>query len=114
VDYKYKLPQILYKAQQQQQQTPPAFHQTLRIWNLQNLNTLDSTISPYLMKTNSWLLVLDLIESETVLAKTTYIQSSVSYNSMLVFHILKIIYQTNNRLFARKIGCLCQQKEKQL
>jgi len=33
------------------------------------LNTLDSTISPYLMKTNPWLLVLDLIESEAVPAK---------------------------------------------
>jgi len=36
---------------------------------LQSLNTLDSTISPYLMKTNPWLLVLDLIESEAVSAR---------------------------------------------
>jgi len=53
----------------QQQQAHPTFHQTQRIWILQSLNTLDSTISPYLMKTNPWLLVLDLIESEAVPAK---------------------------------------------
>jgi len=53
----------------QQQQAHPAFHQTSRVWILQSLNTLDSTISPYLMKTNPWLLVLDLIESEAVPAR---------------------------------------------
>jgi len=40
-----------------------------RVWILQSLNTLDSTISPYLMKPNPWLLVLDLIESGAVPAK---------------------------------------------
>jgi len=55
--------------QPQQQQAHPSFHQTQRIWILQSLNTLDSTISPYLMKTNPWLLVLDLIESKAVSAK---------------------------------------------
>jgi len=40
-----------------------------RVWILQSLNTLDSTISPYLMKTNPWLLVLDLIESEAIHAR---------------------------------------------
>jgi len=40
-----------------------------RVWILQSLNTLDLTISPYLMKTNPWLLVLVLIESEAVPAR---------------------------------------------
>jgi len=53
------------------------------------------------MKTNPWFLVLDLIESEAVPVKTTYIQSNVSYNSRLDFHMLKTIFQTNNRLFTR-------------
>jgi len=70
-----------------------------RDWILQSMNTLDSTISPHLMKTNPWLLVLDLIESEEVLAKTAYIQSNVSYNSRLDFHMLKTIFQTNSWLF---------------
>jgi len=35
------------------------------------LITLDSTISPYLMKSNPWLLVLDLFESEVVPAKNS-------------------------------------------
>jgi len=43
--------------------------------------------------------VLDLIESKAVPAKTSYIQSNVSYSSKLDFHILKTIFQTNNRLF---------------
>jgi len=51
------------------------------------------------MKTNPWLLVFDLIEYEAVLVKTAYIQSNVSYNSRLDFHMLKTIFQTNNRLF---------------
>ena len=72
-----------------------------RVWILQSLNTLDSTISPYLIKTNLWLLVLDLIESEAVPAKTAYIQSNASYNSRLDFHMLKTIFHTNNRLFTR-------------
>jgi len=53
------------------------------------------------MKTNPWLLVLDLIESEAVPAKTTYIQSNAFYNSRLVLHILKTKFQKNNRLFTR-------------
>ena len=53
-----------YSKTPQQQQAHQAFYQTQRIWILQSLNTLDSTISPYLMNTNPWLLVLDLIESE--------------------------------------------------
>jgi len=72
-----------------------------RVWILQSLNAFDSTISPYLMKTNPWLLVLDLTESKAVPAKTTYIQSNASYNSKLDFHMLKTIFQTNNRLFTR-------------
>jgi len=39
------------------------------VWILQSLNTLDPTISPYLMKTNPWLLVLDVIESKAVPAR---------------------------------------------
>ena len=93
-------PRSYYKTPQQQQ-AHQAFHQTQMIWIVQRLNTLDSTISPYLMKTNPWLLVLDLIESETIPVKTTYIQSSVSYNSRLVCHKLKTMFQTNNRLFTR-------------
>jgi len=58
-----------YSKTPQQQQAHQAFHQTQRIWIFQSLNTLDSTISPYLMKTNPWFLVLDLIESEAVFAK---------------------------------------------
>jgi len=58
-----------YSKSPQQQQAHPAFHQTQRIWILQSLNTLDSTISPYLMKTNPWLLVLDLFEFEAEPAK---------------------------------------------
>jgi len=38
------------------------------------LITLDSTISPYLMKTNPWLLVLDMFESEAVPAKQNFMQ----------------------------------------
>ena len=72
-----------------------------RVWILQSLNTLDSTISPYLMKTNPWLLVLDLIESEAVPTKTAYIQSDASYSTRLDFHILKADFQTNNQLFTR-------------
>jgi len=72
-----------------------------RVWILQSLNTLYSTISSYLMKTNPWLLVLDLIEYEAVPTKTAYIQSNVNYNSRLYFHMLKTIFQTNNRLFTR-------------
>jgi len=53
------------------------------------------------MKTNPWLLVLDLTESEAVPAKTTYIQSNAFYNSRLVLHILKTRFQTNNQLFTR-------------
>ena len=53
------------------------------------------------MKTNLRLLVLDLFESEAVLAKTTRIQSSVSYSSRLDFHNYKAVYQTNNRLFTQ-------------
>jgi len=53
------------------------------------------------MKTDPWLLVLDLIESEAFPVKTAYIQSNVSYSSMLDFHMLKTIFQTNNRLFTR-------------
>jgi len=53
------------------------------------------------MKTNPWLFVLDLIESEEIPVKTACIKSSVSYNSRLVFHILNTMYQTNNRLFTR-------------
>jgi len=58
-----------YSKAHQQQQTPPVFHQTQRIWILQSLNTLNSTIFPYLMKTNPWLIVLYLIESEAVPTK---------------------------------------------
>ena len=58
-----------YSKTHQQQQAHPAFHQTSRIWILQILKILDSTISPYLMKTNPWLLMLDLIESEAVPVK---------------------------------------------
>jgi len=42
------------------------------------LITLDSTISPYLMKTNPWLLVLELFESEAVLAKQNFMQCTTS------------------------------------
>jgi len=45
--------------------------------------------------------VFDLIESEAVPVKTAYIQSNVSYISRLDFHMLKTIFQTNNRLFTR-------------
>jgi len=53
------------------------------------------------MKTNPWLLVLDLIESEAFPAKAPYLQSNASYSSRLDFHILKADLQTNNRLFTR-------------
>jgi len=45
--------------------------------------------------------VLDLIESEAVPAKTTYVQSNASYSSRLDFHTLKADFQTNNWLFTR-------------
>jgi len=51
------------------------------------------------MKTNPWLLVLDMIESEAVPAKTAYMQSNASYSRRLDFHILKADFQTNNRFF---------------
>jgi len=41
------------------------------------------------MKRNPWLLVLVLIESEAVPAKTTYMQSNVSYSSRLNFHMFE-------------------------
>jgi len=67
VDYKDKLPRSYSKTQQQLQATS-AFHQTLGFGFFKAFITLDSTISPYLMKTNPWLFVLDLFESKAVSA----------------------------------------------
>ena len=56
-------PKSYAKAQQQLQATP-AFHQTLRIWILQSLNTLDSTmtLSPFSSAVTPCLVFLMLLD----------------------------------------------------
>jgi len=71
VDYTYKLPRS-YSKTHQQLQAFSAFHQTLGFGFFKAFD--HSTISPYLMKTNLWLFVLNLFESGAVPATQNFMQ----------------------------------------
>ena len=58
--------------------TTSALHQTLGFGFFKAFDQSLSTISPYLIKTNPWLLVLNLFESEAVLEKQNFMQYTTS------------------------------------
>ena len=101
MDYILNLPQILSKRTTHQQQAQPAFIILQRVWILQSLNTTWFNNLPLFDEDKSLVLVFDLIESEAVPARITYIQSNASYISRLDFHTLKAYFLINNRLFTR-------------
>jgi len=58
---------------------------------------LDSTISPYLMKTNPWLLVLDLFESEAVPAKQSLSNIQHLWQQVRKVHIACVLLNQYNK-----------------